>query len=162
VLVFREGLLSAVAHDLFVRVTALEIAVDLGPPAVTARLDASSLRVVSAMRDGRALPDALAPADVRKIEATIASEILRAPRFPEIHFASTEVRPTPGGYEVRGALTLGGATRPLVLSVRREGGGLATETTIHQPDFGIVPYRAMLGTLRVKPDVVVRAFAPAP
>lgn len=162
VLVFREGLLAAVAHDLLLRVTGFEISVDLGAPAVTARFDADSLRVVTAMRDGRALPDALGRADVRKIEATIASEILHAPRFPRIRFVSTEVDPTPGGYDVHGALTLGGTTRALVLSVHREGGGLASEVTLHQPDFGIEPYRAMLGALRVKPDVVVRAFAAAP
>jgi hypothetical protein len=27
--------------------------------------------------------------------------------------------------------------------------------TVHQPDFGIRPYRALLGALAVKPDVVV-------
>lgn len=162
VLVFREGLLSAVAHDLLLRVTELEIVVDPGAPSVTARLDAGSLRVVTAMREGRALPEALRPQDVREIEATISHEILRAPRFPEILFVSRQVRPRDRGYEVQGTLTLAGATLPLVLAVRREHGRLETETTLHQADFGIRPYRAMLGAIRVKPDVVVRAFTPAP
>jgi hypothetical protein len=48
-----------------------------------------------------------------------------------------------------------------VLAVRREGERLATSVRLHQPDFGIAPYRAMLGALRVKADVVVRASVPA-
>jgi len=33
-------------------------------------------------------------------------------------------------------------------------------TRLHQPDFGIRPYSAMLGTLRVDADVVVRVVIP--
>ena len=162
VLVLREGLLSAVAHDLLLRVTAFEIAVDLGTLGVVARLDPASLRVVTALRDGRPLPDALRPGDVREIEATIAGEILRAPRHREIRFASTRVLPTARGYDVHGTLELRGVARPLALDVRRADGRLETEATLHQPDFGIAPYRAMLGTLRVRADVVVRVSTPEP
>jgi polyisoprenoid-binding protein YceI len=160
VLVFREGLLSAVGHDLLLRATALEVAVDRDAPALTARVDARSLRVVGAMRDGRPLPGGLRPEDVRDIERTIVTEVLRAARFPEIRFASTGVRAAEGGYQVQGTLALAGATRPLVLPVRRAEGRLATEVTLRQPEFGIRPYRAMLGALRVKPEVVVRASVP--
>lgn len=160
VLVFREGLLSAVGHDLLLRTTSFEIAVDRDPPAVSARIDAGSLRVVTAMRDGRPLPGALRPADVREIEQALATEVLRTARFPEIRFASMEVQRTDGGYEVHGSLSLAGRTRPLVVAVGRAEGRFAAEVTIHQPDFGVKPYRAMLGALRVKPDVVVRASVP--
>jgi polyisoprenoid-binding protein YceI len=160
VLVFREGLLAAVGHDLLLRATASEISVDPEAPSVSARVDARSLRVVTALRDGRALPDALSPSDVRDIERAIASEVLRAARFPEIRFVSTRVERTDAGYEVHGSLALAGTTRPVVLLVRREQGRLATEVTLHQPDHGIRPYRAMLGALRVRPDVVVRASIP--
>jgi len=34
------------------------------------------------------------------------------------------------------------------------------EVPIHQPDFGIKPYSAMLGALKVKPDLVVRCSVP--
>lgn len=161
VLVFREGLLSAVGHDLILRATALEVEVAADARAVEARIDARSLRVVTALRDGRPLPGALKASDVRDIEEAIATEVLHAARFPEIRLVSAEVQRTDGGYEVHGSLSLAGATRPIVLAVRREGDRLATEVTLHQPDFGVKPYRAMLGALRVKPDVVVRASIPA-
>ena len=161
VLTFREGFLAAMAHDLLLRVGAFELAIDPDAPSVSARLDARSLRVVSALRDGRPLPGVLRPADVRDIEATIAGTVLRAPRFPEIRFTSTGVSRAAEGYEVRGALALCGATRELVIPVRRDGDRLRAEVTIHQPAFGIRPYTAMLGTLRVRPDVIVRVSVPA-
>jgi polyisoprenoid-binding protein YceI len=162
VFTFREGMLSAVAHDLRLRVGSFEIAVDPAGSAVSARFDPASLRVESAMRDGRPLPGALRPADAREIEATIAATVLRAARFPELRFASSEVvRRQDGGYDVRGTLTLAGASRPLAFPVRREGERLVAEVTLHQPSFGIRPYSAMLGTLRVKPDVLVRVALPA-
>lgn len=157
VLVFRDGVLSAMAHDLLLRATAFEVSLDEDAPAVAAVVDAASLRVVMALRDGRPLPDALRPSDVKDIEATIAGTVLRARRFPEIRFQSSEAARRGEGFEVRGTLSLAGASRPLVLSVRAEGDRLATSVRLHQPDFGIAPYRAMLGALRVKPDVVVRA-----
>ncbi len=161
VLVFRDGVLSAVAHDLVLRATRLEVDVDPERPAVSARVDATSLRVATAMRDGLPLPGALKPSDVREIEATIAATILRARAAPEIRFASTAVSRRDGGFDVLGSLTLVGATREVALVVRRDGDRLTAETTLHQPSFGIRPYRAMLGALRVKPDVVVRASIPA-
>lgn len=160
VLTFREGLLSAVAHDLLLRATTFHLAVDPDAPAVQAEIDAGSLRVVTAMRDGRPLPGALRPADVKEIEATIAGEVLRASRFPLIRFASASASRTEAGYDVRGPLTLAGTTRDVAFTARRDAGRLALEVRIHQPEFGIRPYRAMLGALRVKPDVLVRAAIP--
>lgn len=161
VLTFREGVLAAAAHDLLLRASEFEIAVDPAGPSVEARVVAASLRVVGALRDGRALPGALSPADVRDIERTIASTVLGASRFPEIRFVSAAVSPRADGFEVRGALSVAGATREIAVPVRRAGGLLLAEAALHQPDFGIRPYRAMLGALRVKPDVVVRASIPA-
>ncbi len=40
--------------------------------------------------------------------------------------------------------------------------GWTAEVRLQQPDFGIRPYRAMLGTLRVQPDVLIRMSVPAP
>jgi len=162
VFVFREGLLARAGHDLLLRATRFEIVTDPGSRAVTVEVDAASLRVASALRDGRPLPGALSAADVREIERTIASTILRAREHPAIRFASEAVEPRDdGGLDVRGRLTLAGVTRPLALAARREGERLVAEARIAQPDFGIRPYSAMLGALKVRPVVAVRATIPA-
>jgi polyisoprenoid-binding protein YceI len=160
VLTFKEGLLSPVAHDLILRVTSFRIVLDPAAPAVTAEFDASSLRVITALRGGQPLPGALRPADAKEIETIIARDVLRASRFPVIRFVSTAAARTEAGYEVAGRLTLAGATRALDLRARRDDGRLTAEARVRQPDYGIRPYRAMLGTLRVQPEVLVRVTIP--
>jgi polyisoprenoid-binding protein YceI len=161
IVVLREGLLAAVGHDLLLRATALDLEVDPERPAVRARVAAGSLRVVSALRDGRPLPGALKPRDVAEIEATIAGTVLRARRFPEIRFGSSSVVRTEDGFSVAGVLALAGVEGPVTVPVRREGESLVATLAIHQPDFGIRPYQAMLGALKVRPDVRVRVAIPA-
>lgn len=54
-----------------------------------------------------------------------------------------------------GALTLRGVTRRIELQVTREEGAVHARTPLHQPDFGIRPFQAMFGALRIKADVDV-------
>ncbi len=156
VFTYRDGLLSMVAHDLELRVTRLALDVDETARTVVATFDATSLRVLQALRDGRALPDALGANDRAQIERSIVGEVLQAARFPEIRFASTAVADAPGGLQVTGTLSLCGREQSFVVPVRLDGDVAVAEVTVHQPDFGIRPYSAMLGALRVKPDVTVR------
>jgi polyisoprenoid-binding protein YceI len=162
VLTWREGLLSAVGHDLVLAVTRFEIEVDDVARRVEARFDAGSLHVVSARRDGHELPGALGGSERRQIDEAVARDVLDADRHPEIRFASTAVDDDGPGFRARGALALHGVERPLVIPVRREGACWVAEARLHQPDYGIVPYRALLGALRVRADVLVRVELPAP
>lgn len=50
---FKEGLLSAVAHDLKLRVGRFEVQVESEPWSVSARFEVASLEVVCAMKEGR-------------------------------------------------------------------------------------------------------------
>jgi hypothetical protein len=160
VLTFKEGLLSAVAHDLQIRVGRFDIDVDDETHAITARFEAGSLTVVTAMHDGAPRPEALSEADKRKIEQNIQADVLDVRAHPDILFRSTEVSAEGEGYRVRGDLTLHGRTRSIAFSVGKKGDRLVAEVPIHQPDFGIKPYSAMLGTLKVKADVTVRCSVP--
>jgi polyisoprenoid-binding protein YceI len=161
VLTFREGVLAAAAHDLLLRVSVFTIAVDPALPAVEVTAEAGSLRVEAALRDGRPLAGALSAADVRDIERTIAETVLRAGRFPVVRFRSTEVSRGADATTVRGELSLAGVRREIAFAARPAGERLVAEIVLHQPAFGIRPYRAMLGALKVKPDVIVRASLPA-
>jgi len=156
VFTYRDGLLSMVAHDLELRVTRLTLDVDEAAHTAVATFDATSLRVVQALRDGRPLPDALGANERAQIERSIVGEVLDAAKFPEIRFASTAVADAPGGFRVTGTLALHGRERTIVVPVRVDGDVAVAEVGVHQPDFGIRPYSAMLGALRVKPDVTVR------
>jgi polyisoprenoid-binding protein YceI len=157
----KEGLLSAVAHDLQIRVSAFEIAIDETAWHVEAHFDAASLRVVGVMRDGVLHPDDLGPDEKRSIERSIVADVLHADRHPEIRFVSTVAAARGDALGVEGTLALHGQERPVAIAARRDERGWTGETRLHQPDFGIRPYRAMLGTLRVQPDVVVRVVVPS-
>lgn len=161
VLTYKEGLLSAIAHDLEILVTRFDVDLDAECRSIEARFDAASLRVISAVRSG--VPDAaaLSASDKRKIEHSIADEVLASAKHPSVSFVSTRVTPEDGGYRIEGRLTIRGRTQPIAFTTRPEAGYQVAEVTIHQPDFGIKPFSAMMGTLKIKPDVRVRISIPA-
>lgn len=161
VFTYKEGLLSAVAHNLKIRVTKFRIEIDESTRAITASFDAASLRVVSALSDADVeLQGALTTANKREIEANIVRDVLESRTYPEIGFVSTGVREKGDAYTVKGTLTLHGTARQISVRVHREDQGYRAEARIHQPDFGIRPYRALLGTLKVQADVTVRVTVP--
>lgn len=160
VFTFKEGLLSKIAHDLRIEVTRFQIDADPNVPSVRAELDPRSLRVVSAMSEGQDNPGALSDADKKKIEGQILEEVLHCSQHDKITFVSDSCSKTAAGYDLSGNLTLHGVTRRIQMSVRSEAGQLVTEVALHQPDFGITPFKAMMGTLKVKPEVRVRITLP--
>lgn len=149
---FRQGLLSAVGHELCLRVErfAVEVTGDPAAPSVLARFDAASLRCTGDV----------APADARKIERHAADDVLEARRFPTIEFRSRRVARDGERARIDGALTLHGATRPLSFAAIADADAWRAELRLDQRDFGIEPFSAMLGALRVRADVVVRLRVP--
>ena len=152
---YKDGLLAKMAHDLKIRVEKFSIDVDDESRAIEARFDPKSLRVVSARKDGRDDPGALSSGDIQKVHANIEKDVLDVRRHPEITFRSRDVVETERGHRVAGDLTLHGVTRPIVAEIVRDGETYRTELRLHQPDFGIKPYSAALGALKVKADVLV-------
>ena len=162
VFTFKEGLLSKVAHDLMLRVRNFRIDLDPEGLAVSARFDACSVEAVCAMRDGKEAPGLLADKDLRDIEGRMAKDVLRPAQHPEIRFRSTSAEPADEGYLVQGVLSLRGRQRRIRFHARPEGDLLVAEARVDQPTFGIKPYSALLGALKVKPVVRVRFELPRP
>ena len=157
---FKEGLLSRAAHDLKLRIERFEIRVDDASRAIDAWFDPSSLRLVGAYPDGGPDPEELPPGDVQKIHDHIVDDVLQTERYPEARFVSTTVEPRNSDFQVLGKLTLHGETRELRLQSREERTRWVADVRLHQPDFGIEPFRAVLGTIRIKPDVRVSISVP--
>ena len=159
VFTFKDGLLSKVAHDLKVKVT--RFSVDVSDSKISAEFDPNSLVVVNAVHDGAEDPKALSDGDKDKIASQVQKEVLETEQHKTITFTSTKVtRRADGGYSVTGDLTLHGTTRPISAETRVEGGKQVAEVEIDQPQWGVTPFKAMMGTLKVKPVVRVRVSVP--
>lgn len=66
------------------------------------------------------------------------------------------------GFDVEGELSLHGTQRSVTVTVRRTDTGYVARAIVHQPDFGIRPCSAPVGTLKVQADVEIRILVPWP
>jgi polyisoprenoid-binding protein YceI len=162
VFTYKEGLLSAVAHDLELVVRTFEVELSDDGSRLTATFDPRSIAVVDAIVDGKRSPGSLSDKDKEKIQSNIVSDVIPVKKHPRVRFESTELRATDAGWTVRGRLELAGTTKELSVQARREGDRAVAEVLLHQPDFGIKPYSAMLGALKIKPDIRVVLRLPVP
>lgn len=157
---YKDGLLAKLAHDLKLQVERFSIEVDDTTRQIKATFDPSSIQVVCARVEGRDDPSTLSSGDKKKIYDNVTKDVLRVRKFPEIRFDSTNVVERGEGFAVEGTLQMHGKSRSIQTSVKADGDRWVTEVTVHQPDFGIKPFTAALGALKVKPDVTVRLSVP--
>jgi polyisoprenoid-binding protein YceI len=152
----RDGLAAQAGHDLTIEVTRwsadLEVADDLTPVGLTVRADLNSL----AVREGTGGVKPLTDRDRREIAVT-ARKLLGTDRHPEATFTASGFEPDgTGGGTVRGTLSIKGTTRPLALAVSKTGASAYHATgSVRQTEFGIKPYTAFLGVLKVSDRVGV-------
>ncbi len=158
---FKEGFLSAIAHDLLIDVPNFTIKLNV-PDAgvqsanVEAEILANSLKVVCAMKEGQRQPDTLKEKDKADIEEATFKDVLHPSQYPTINFRSSNIQEKDGVYHVKGELTLHGVTRPIEFDAKTTTGkDLKGRVTLSQKDFGIKPYKALLGTLKVKNEVSI-------
>lgn len=162
VFTYREGLLSAVAHDLQLRMTRFQVQMDSHQYWIRGIFEPGSLRVMGACNGGRVTPGILSPKDIREIEDNIAKDVLEPKLYPEIRFESSKVVAQGDAFHVKGELFMHGCCKELNFPVRQEGNRLLAEVWLHQPDFGIRPFSKMFGALRIKPAVLVRIWISVP
>jgi hypothetical protein len=159
VIAYKEGLLAAVGHNVRLEVDRFEVRID--EDGVEADFDAASLRAVCAVKDGRDDPGALSDKDKKTIAGYVRDDILEVRRHPKIHFRSVELDPDDDEITIEGELELHGETRDLELTAEREGDQWVARVRLRQGDFGIRPFKALMGTLKIKPEVDVELRLPA-
>ena len=153
---YKEGMLSPLAHDLIIRVTTWSVDVNLERGTVEAAFDAGSLRVIDAAKDGVLAEGTLSAQAREEIDENIRKHVLETAKFSEVRFTGEKIEPVGDGFQFEGSLYLHGRARPITATSRAEGELQVIELQIHQPDFAIKPFKAMLGALKVKPDVLVK------
>lgn len=160
----RTGLGRKAGHDLTIEVTRWSGAVvagspDHAPQSVTATVEVDSLEV----REGVGGLKPLTDSDRAEIKKTMREKILRPAEHPVITFSSTDITGTPKSFVTTGDLTIMGATHPVTINAGLDDDGwVRGSTTIVQSQWGIKPYSAFLGALRLADEVQVEFELPAP
>jgi polyisoprenoid-binding protein YceI len=147
----RTGGAAKAGHDLLIEVESWQATLDRdAQPALTLTADSRSLRVL----EGTGGLKSLSEKDKADIKKTIDKEVLKG---TPIEFRSSEVQDAPGGgMSVRGELSLNGKQAPVTFNLAQSDDGHVTgETKVTQSDFGIKPYSALFGALKVADDVTV-------
>jgi hypothetical protein len=142
----RGGAAAKAGHDLVIEVTRWSGRLDDDSAELTA--DARSLRV----RSGSGGISPLGDEEKAGIAQTIDDEVLRG---AAIVFRADRVARAGDTVEVAGELQLAGATRPLAFTLTERGGAVAGSARIKQTDWGMKPYSALFGTLKVADEVEV-------
>jgi polyisoprenoid-binding protein YceI len=151
----RTGMGRRAGHDLVIEVTRWqgELIVDTAKPedsTVSVEIDVDSFEV----REGLGGVKPLTPNDCAQIKKTLR-EILESEPDPKITFHSTSITNSAESWTVEGDLTIRGRTQPVtvnsVLIDERVRGG----TTVKQTRWGIKPYSAFLGALKLADEVGV-------
>lgn len=153
ILTYKDGLLSRVAHNLKLRVETHAFEWEPENRTLRASFDIDSIRVVCARVNEQDTPSLLSMRDKEKIEQSIREDVLLSRKHPKAYIEG-KLLVQGDSAQFEGELTLRGVTRPLRVGAARSGVWHAS-VRLHQPDFGIKPFTAALGTLKVKPDVTV-------
>lgn len=155
----REGALSAIGHDLKLRVEKFDI--DMSGTEVRASFDTKSLRVVGAVEGDVVDKGEISSRDKSKIESNIVKDVLKAKKFPTIEFHSDSVEVGDGAINASGTLTICGANKPFTAKVvKKSGEGWTLSATLKQTDFGMKPFKALLGQLRISDELRVELTLP--
>lgn len=155
VFTFKEGIFSPIAHDL--RLSSTELRVELDDERVLAELRLDSLAVDGVVGASGVDDSALTREQKQEIRTIMLDRILRSGRHPVTRFSGS-AHARDGGFSVEGALDLRGVTRPLTLEVIRGDPAYRLGFELRPTEFGIRPYRALLGAIRLQDRLRVEAF----
>jgi hypothetical protein len=158
---YRDGLAQRVGHDLVFAVRRWEAAVEVDAggrcTAAQLRADPESLDLIDSFNGVKPLTGR----DREQIGRIVSSKVLRG--LP-ITFASQDVGSAENRLAVSGELSVTGATRPVSFELElHESGRVRGTLPIEQSKWGIKPYSALMGALKVRDavDVVLDVRLPA-
>jgi len=160
----REGMAKKIGHDLVIEATSWSAKVnadgeDVSRSTATVTVDTRSFKVISG--EGGAKP--LSDKDRKDIEENINKKVLNTSKFPEITFASTSVKSAGGdNLTVLGDLTIMGTARPASMDITIAGDKATGTMALKQSDWGIKPFSALMGALKLADALTIQVEATVP
>jgi polyisoprenoid-binding protein YceI len=118
---------------------------------VSVAVDADSFEV----REGTGGVKPLTDSDRAEINKTIRQKILHTGQHPAITFRSTRINGTAESFTIAGDLTITGTTQPVTVHGQLTEGRVQGSATIAQTQWGIRPYTAFFGALKLNDEVKV-------
>lgn len=152
----RTGLGRRAGHDLTIEATRWQadavVNVDNpGQSSVSLTIEVDSLEV----REGTGGLKPLTDADRADIKTTIGEKILHTAEHPAITFSSSQVTGSSDAFQISGDLTIMGQAHLVTVSGGIDAGRIRGRATVTQSRWGIKPYSAFVGALRLADDVTV-------
>src|SRR5256885_5240384 len=155
--VAKDGFFKAFGHDHVVSATKFSGSVQFG----SAKVEDSSVSFTAEANSLRVTDPGESEKDRSEVQATMLGEqVLDVARYPQIQFSSSAVKLVSSSkntfdLQVSGPLTLHGTQKPVTLPVHlqiSDDGSITcdTEISLLQSDFGITPYKAAGGAVKVK------------
>lgn len=107
------------------------------------------------VREGTGGVKPLTDSDRAEIKKTLREKILLSAQYPSITFRSRSVTGTAGSFTIEGDLTIVGTTQPQTMRGTLSNGRVRGNTTVTQSRWGITPYTAFFGALKLADEVTV-------
>jgi polyisoprenoid-binding protein YceI len=150
VFTFKDGILARAAHDLALRMQRFEVTLD--GDRVTAVMPLEGLEVLGPVENGAVRADRYDAAQRAEVEQTMHNEVLHSARNPTARFTGRAIADGTS-FHVDGQLELAGRTATLTFDVRRDGDVYRARFEIPPSRWGIAPYKALLGAIKLKDNV---------
>ncbi len=159
---YREGIAAKAGHDLVIEVTSWQATVEVAEDRAQSKVELSAEPGSLQVRDGLRGVKPLTDKDRAEIRRNIDEKVLGG---EPISFRSTALElGERGSLSGRGELQMAGSTRPIEVELSVGSDGRINGTvTLTQSEWGIKPYRGLMGALKVRDslDVVIDARLPS-
>lgn len=148
--VYREGMAKKVGHDLIIEVKSWEAEANIADEPQNSTFRGSADVNSFTVRQGVGGVKPLSDSDKADIKKNITKKILTN---SNITFTSTTVNPSTN--MVTGEMSIMGRSQPIDIKLTESGGQVKATMTVVQSKWGIKPFQAMMGALKVRDPVEV-------
>lgn len=148
--VYREGMAKKVGHDLIIEVKNWEAEANIAEEPQNSTFRGSADVNSFTVRQGVGGVKPLSDSDKADIKKNITQKILTN---PNITFTSNSVNPSTN--MVSGEMSIMGRSQPIDIKLTESGGEVKATMTVVQSKWGIKPFQAMMGALKVRDPIEV-------
>jgi hypothetical protein len=148
----KAGAAAKAGHNLRMEVGSWHATIDLAAASATLTADTRSFRVVDG--SGGVMP--LGDEEKAAIPQTINAEVLKG---TPIEFRSTQMKVDGERVDVQGELDVLGTRQPVAFELDVADGRVRGTARIKQSEWGMKPYSALFGTLKVADEVEIAVDA---